>query len=448
MKEIIWDKLQRFKLMWIVACLFSIWLGADWVEMVAKTETSSRGAWWLIFYGAWIPSCLLELHRGYARVALTLPFTVRQLGRFLWLISVGIPTLIVAVFGGLGGLLVGMESSEPVSRLLVLWGAMVLLAGLLFGSGFWVLNPFRAQAAKGQASRRWLGQTYGDLVVLALIVFGIWLYRASYSQGTKYCIACLPAFLFTVYGWYRAGSLLVDYDGSRRGGLAEVKKVGRVHSPAGNGGLGLLLGRMVVAHFGVIFFCLVAVILGSSLKSHWAPRLVVTDACMIALLVCGVTTIVQASPLASQPRSLRMLPLTGPLIAGLLLLITLAPFLFASLIISVLMGLGGGMPMGISACKASLMGLAPLCVLTVAIVWNSGEPIGRVILTGILVSASGAAPAYQLLAGPPGLPVSFVVVYPLLFVVVAFCLLRKLIERDDLTYRARSSVGEAWWNGQ
>jgi hypothetical protein len=141
-----------------------------------------------------------------------------------------------------------------------------------------------------------------------------------------------------------------------------------------------------------------------------------------------------------------MLPLTGPWIAGLLLLITLAPFVFTSLIISVLMGLSGGMLMGISACKASLMGIAPLCVLTVALVWNNGEPVGRLVLTGILVSFSSAASVYQLFAGQPGLPVPFVVVYPLIFVVVAFCLLRKLIERDDLTYRARINLGSGIWD--
>jgi hypothetical protein len=446
MKELIWDKLRRQKLVWIAACLLSLCLGCDWVEVSTRIETSSRGVWWLIFYSAWIPGWLLELHRGYARVALTLPFTCRQLGRCLWLISVGLPTLVVAFFGGLGVLLGGMANSVSASRLFVLWGTMVLLAGLLFGSGFWVLNPFRVSGAKSRASQRWLGLTSADLYVCALIIFVIWLYYASYSHGTKYCIACLLALLFTVVGWYRAESLLVDYDRLPGSDLAEVKKVGRVHSPAGHGGLVFLLRRMVAGHFLVIFFCLAAVLIGSLWKSHGVNGSVATDACMIALLVCGVNTIGQVSLVASQPKSLRTLPLTGPWIAGLLLLITLAPFLFASLIISVLVGIGGGMSLGISACKASLMGLAPLCVLTVVLVWNSGEPIGRVVLTAILVSLSSAASVYQLFAGQSGLPLPFVVVYPLIFVVVSFCLLRKLIERDDLTYRARVHLGSSVWD--
>jgi len=440
-KAIILDKLRRLKLVWIAVCILSMCVGGEWVEMTAKTGTSTGDSWWLIFYAALLPFLLLELNRGYARVALTLPFTARQLGRLLWLISVGMPTVIVAFFGGLGVLLGGLANSVPANRLPVLWVGMVLLAGLLLGSGFWLLNCFPTSDSKGKASRRWMGQTYGNIVVGALIVFGYWLCQASYSPGTKYGIGSLLALLFTSIGWYRSGGLLVESSERRRGASEAEKRTWEIKSSVGNGGLWGLLGRMVMGQFAVVLFSLVAVVIWSVWESHGANWLVTTKVWLVTLYVCGAIAIGQSAQLAGQPRTLRILPLTGKQIAGLLLLTALVPFLLAGLIISVFVGLSGGVPMGISVCKASFMGLAPLCVLTVALVWNTEEPMEKGVVMLVLVGLSSVAPVYQLFAREPGLPVPFVVTYPLLFLVVAFWVLMKLIERNDLTYHARDGLG-------
>jgi hypothetical protein len=117
MKLLLLDKLQRLKWGWIFVSVFSLIIGL-WLPHLINdlgTRTANYSFVLVMFSATW----LLELGVGYGRVALSLPFKARDVGRLLWVVTVVVQTLVFACFSGLG-ILLGATGSLHHEGLLLL----------------------------------------------------------------------------------------------------------------------------------------------------------------------------------------------------------------------------------------------------------------------------------------------------------------------------------------
>jgi hypothetical protein len=435
--------------MWVLIPVLSALVGFEMGDWIFKGRFPTP-LFWLIWFAFSLPGMLLEFNAGYARVALTLPFTSRQMARIFWLLSVGIPTSLLVVFGGLGLFVNGRVNSVPTQSVLPLWAEMVPLAGLVFGSFFWITSGSPLPVTDpGQRKKQ---QVWLVGFLLAVAAFGWWLYQATYSREIKCAIFAVPALLFTIFGWYRAEGLLVEYGGWQRDNAVSEPVVGPVKSPVGKGGLAYLLGRFALVQVGSVL-SIAAAVAGwiAWEKSRGNDDVALIWAWFMPPFVCLMISINQMSSLVGQLRCLRMLPLTGTQVAGLLLGVTLAPFLSVGLLMAVLVGTSGAMAAGVAVGKAVVLALAPVCLLVVGGVSNNEGRWGRSVLLAIGICLTGALPFYQMVrlaVGGTGLPTAFAVGYAVAFLAAAYYSLGWLLERSDMTYRRRVVAGSGAWNGR
>lgn len=443
MARLILDKMRRLIGAWLFICLLSLLVGWMLGEMISKPkgrDLSDFNVFMFLFGLASLPGWLMELKSGYHRVALTLPFTTRQMGRFFWSIGVGMPTFLIACFGGLGLLTHGVGPGFFRS-----WVELTLVMGLLLGSIFWIFSGSpRPTADKGEGNRR-MQRVYVFIFFAVILAFLYWLLHASFSRDTKVAIFSVPALAFTILGWSRAEGFLIDCGGWRETGIDEGKKAGTIQAPSGRGGLTYLSGKFALEHLMAMLLAVVGIIIFNLWESHGQNWSHLPWAWCCMLYGSLIVTLRQLNAIVTQLRCVRTLPLSGGQIAVLLLLVVLTPFLITVLIVSLLIGMSAGHPAGMLAGKVGVMGLAPLSVLAVGMVWNSEYRWGRLILIAMATFFAGAVPFYHLVLGGPSFSVMFAGGYASVFAVLAASLIQRLVERHDFTYRQRGATD---WNNE
>jgi hypothetical protein len=428
MKMLLLDKLRRGRLVLVLYSLCFFAFGFILPTELNSSHSSFWNNWWFLMYLCFLSSLTSELPKGYGRVVLTLPFTARDIGRFLWFISVAAPTLLLAFFSGFGILIITPFSGFH-GGVLWAWIQMVLMGGLLLGSVFWINS---GSPVPQPTRQRWI---YGILFWIGLVGGGYWLYHAAFNGEAKYAIVCLLGLVFTVLGWQRAEGLVVDYGEYRQTALAEAKSPAKSPLPSGFGGMRFLLFRSVVRQFG----WLVAILLFFGFITYrsrdWQG---VIDGMPMLLLFTIIVVIPEVINVLLHLKYLRTLPLTSKHLAGAFLVITLLPFLALSAIVSIMATMHQGSEAGLSWFKACIAVLSPVCVVTTAAVWHDEQQLGRIAVVVIVFVISAIAPVYQLAAGGSGLPVWFVISYALGSLALALFAISHLIERNDMTYRLRA----------
>jgi hypothetical protein len=427
MKHLVWDKFRRLISTWIVLGLAGLIFGAEAPEL----HSAPFKSWWLIYMWSLSPG-VTELGRGYGRVLLTLPFTIRQAGRFLWFVAVVMPTLVIACSSALG-ILMRVPWLPSTAGLFTLWLQIVLMGGLLFGSTFCIFSS--PPSFSQDPSRRTAQQVYGVIFLIGILAFGYWLYKSPVSSQIKYLVTCLPGVAFTILGWHRAEHLLVDYGEYRQIAPVVKKNSGTPTQESGFGGIPFLAATSVGRQLVVVT---VIVVITSVVLVHDRDQLVTSMMLYMSLLIFAFSSIGEMTRLLSHLKYLRTLALTSRQLAALFLSLTLLPFLILSIITASAMSLLLGVVAGLSCLKVCILGLAPVCVMITAAVWNSENRGSRIILAAIALAISLIAPVYQAAASGTGLPILFIVAYPIVFLVLALVIISHLIESNDMTYRMRA----------
>jgi hypothetical protein len=446
MKQLIFDKLQRLWWVWLAYSSIFLILGCS---LPTTFETSHpQSLWWLIYLFIFGNSAA-ELGKGYGRIALTLPFTTRQIGQVLWFISVGIPTILLAGFSGLGVLIVAPESQ---SGTLLAWVQMVFMGGLFFGTAFWLfsgapLNP----SAKRQ--HRFFSENSGAIIWLALIGAGVFLYKSKWDNEAKYAVVYLLGLIFTILGWLHAEGLVVDYGEYRRDASGETQTNRTFRPRSGFGGIRFLITNSLARLMGIAVLILAFLGIINCWTAHGFNWSNFSQGLPMSQLWVFFLVIGSLMQMMLHLKFLRTLPLTTKQLAGVILTIALLPLLLSSGIVAVIIGLIQSVPISLSLFKTSLLGLAPACVLVTAAVWHGERRLGRIIIMAILFFITAIAPIYQATtgisnSGAKDLPLYFVIGYPLLFIFLAMLAISHLLETNSMTYKIRpqdmKGFGQNW----
>jgi hypothetical protein len=446
MKQLIFDKLRRLWWVWLALGLFSLILG---LLLPVTLKASHFQNWWMVCYLFAFSNATTELSKGYGRIALTLPFTTRQIGQTLWFVSVGIPTILLAGFSGLGVLIVAPESQ---SGTLLAWVQMVFMGGLFFGTAFWLfsgapLNP----SAKRQ--HRFFSENSGAIIWLALIGAGVFLYKSKWDNEAKYAVVCLLGLIFTILGWLHAEGLVVDYGEYRRDASGETQTNRTFRPCSGFGGIRFLITNSLARLMGIAVLILAFLGIINCWTAHGFNWLNFSQGLPMSQLWIFFLVIGSLTQMLLHLKFLRTLPLTTKQLAGVILTIALLPLLLSSGILAAIVGLIQGAPIGLSLFKAFLLGLAPTCVLVTAAVWHDERRFGRIVVVVTVFLITIIAPIYQAAtgisnSGVKDLPLYFVIGYPLLFIFLAMLAISHLLETNPMTYKIRpqdvKGFGQNW----
>ncbi len=442
MKQLIFDKLRRQWLFWVACCLVFLIVGML-VSLVATAFSAAN--WFPLFWLLCLSGWQSELGKGYGRVALTLPLTTRQIGRVLWFLSVGIPMLGFAFFSGLG-ILITASYSNTTRDLLYTWVLCVLSAGLLFGSLFWISSGAPLNPSK-RWQRRFASQFYNVVFWLVLVGGAYLLYKSKWGHEIKYAIACLFGLIFTVLGWFRAEGLIVDYGERRQVSLDSSTAGGIFRPPVGHGGIPFLCSSHAIRCLGLLLILttgLVAITVFSKGGLSWShiSGILPQAQIWVFFLVFGQTVAI-----VQHLKFLRTLPIKPRTLATIILSLALLPILLLGGTIAALIAPGAGGAAALSLLKGYILGLAPACVLTTALIWHDEKRFGRIVLVALVFIVSGIPLVYQLTtgvwnSGHEDLSLWMVVGFPLLVFAAAIFAISYLLEQNDMTYRIKPEALE------
>jgi hypothetical protein len=445
MKLIIYDQLRRHWLSWTSCSLMFLMLGAMLPEL--KDSYLFMGYFLIVFPD----SFRSELRDGYARMALSLPLTARQIGRTFWWLSVGLLSLSMFLFSGLGMLIRNshLRDTYNVSRL---WFHVVLIVSLFFGSGFWIFSGAPARSAKDW-KKNLPRQIYGVAFFGLLIGGGYLLCAIAFSFETKFLIVSSFCAILAILGWQRAEGLVVDH-GRNRQEMSDSGTLEEFTKPiSGYGGIRFLVAKLSVRFMSATIFVAVsgiglAALLDSKRSNWWNISYLyspLANLFYVVLITAFITSII------SHLKFLRVLPLTSRQLGATLIGFTVLPVLIFGTVLALLIFPCAGVVGSLSVFKTYVLFLPPAFVLAIALVWNPERRwlgiIGVVIVVFIsalpfIVQASCSSyiiehseKGHQTVAD---IPYWIVIGFPALSFPVAILMISRLLERNSMTYRSRS----------
>jgi hypothetical protein len=394
---------------------------------------------------AWLAAIAVRLDwdLGFPRVLLSLPFTAKQIGRAVWWTGVGVPTLLFALFSSVGIFILNVAGVQ--GRFLEAWFEMVIAYGLSCGSIFWLFSgaPLRPG---GSWQKRFLEQLYGWTFFFGLVGGIYFFYKSTLHIEVKTVIACFFGFVFSVLGWLRAEGLVIDFGSYRREIAGTGRSRGKFKPRPGFGGVPYLMVRSFARYLAIalIFFAVLVgwcffqphryLISADDLPLQLPFQFSFFSFCFLQIITIG-----------AHLKFLRSLPLTSKELAATILCLAMLPILILTGFSTTLFLTTLGLPATSLLLKCYLLSLAPACVLITAVVWYSEERLERIIISVFAFAVSVVPFIYQSVmtnwdTGSGGLPIWFIIAYPVAAVFIALLTISRLLERNDMTYRIRVGV--------
>jgi hypothetical protein len=412
------------------------------------------------FYGALYPAMLgavvLGLQMRNGRVLLTLPFTARQIGRTVWVLMVVIPSLLLALFTGPGIYLarfLKISADETILAVfpatlsggfLAAWIQLTIVGSLGFGSAFWLFTripPIREQRNNLRT------QLYCFGLLITVLGGGYLLARSNIGNEIKFVIICLPGVFLTVRGWFRAEGMVIGF-GSYRNETASVGKPKEMFKPrAGYGGIPFLIMNCCIRYV-VVMLCIIALASGITLwaVTHDPTNPPVKRSDFLDLMkgfsFYGVIlSFWMLFPSAVHQKFLRSLPLTSKKLAAVILCIPVLPYLILCGIVALVEIPVFGFSPAMFSIEAQLLYLTPICVFATAFVWNNEKKVLRFFIAlGVFILSTIPAIYHLFRTSGRGLPLWMIITIPLVSCLLALYIINRLLQRNDMTYRAQMQI--------
>ncbi len=433
MNRIILDELGRRWWFWGLICLSCLILGVS----SATEKNLAYGA----FYPALLSISILALNLRSGRVLLALPFTARQIGRTFWVLYVVIPSILLALFSGLGIFIYSYFATLP-GVFLPEWFQLLVLGSLGFGSVFWVfgggpLNWF-FRLLKGRWQNCLWVPIYLWGFLFALIAGGYLLAKSAISDEIKLVTLCLVGLVFTVLGWFRAEGVVIEHATYRKEIASAGNPKGTSRPRTGYGGIPYLIVNCCVRYLSLMAM-MAALAFGISIwndhRINWHDilgfmkvfRFYFVILCFWIALLIGM-----------HPKFLRSLPLTSKGLSAVILSLPITPFLILCGIFTLIDIQTAGTSAALSLLKGELLCVAPLCAFTTAVIWNREKNFARIVMAVTVFILSAIPATYQLVwTSGKDLGLWMIIVVPLVSFSVALFIISRLLERNDMTYRVQ-----------
>ncbi len=445
MKHLILDRVKRLWWWWLMMLLMHGFTGF----MIAQGGFKGvfNGSFGMMIIWANPTFCLQDLNRGYARLALTLPFTTRQIGRAIWLTSAGLTCLLLSL-----GSFIGFSLYSGGARHWEYWLVYVIACSLLYGALFWFFSGSPQPKYQSTAQKIW-GFVYG-LVGLGMFVLFYFLLKDATANPFKAAAFFVITSSLSVLGWLRAEGLIVAHGEARPTAASSAGKITRHQVPDGFGGIPYLLTTTLIrttltiswmtAVMGLVY---IFFIIKGQRHLNWKDMNQLNFQLQFMMFIWMLQGLFMT---VSHIRFLRTLPYKPTQLAGILLTVVLLPwFVFAGLF-SGMYCFAESVPKALLVFESYLLGVGPLCVMALALVWYREKRFWPItgLIAGLLIS--GIPVIYHMLlfdtgAGKAGLPLWAVIGYPLLMIWLAVCGISMLIEKNPMTYRIKMDDWNRAW---
>lgn len=446
MKNIILDHFRRRWFLWSSFCLINFMTGL----FLFNLEETVPLFFYLIFAFILGPNLWLsELQKGYPRVVLGLPLTAQQIGRTLWWLSVGFASILLAGFS-----LLGLISARPFFSSthfnFEAWILYVFINVFMYGTVFWLFS-----GAPVRPSDNWLqraGRCFYGVTSWALIIGGVYFFcKDGYPNAIKLAVFFLISGTLSIFGWFRAEGLIVNYGEYRAASQQLTNSQGQFKAPNGFGGIPFIFAT---AFFGVwsfgILFLIVMNLLDFVIKHQfdWHHLTKSIDSGGVFFPFFFVFIFLSSGfSLSHNLRFLRTMPISTARLAATLLSALILPLLTLFLAFTALAWKETGSAECISFFKIELLAIAPVSVFIAVSIWNTQGNFTKAVLLAILIVAAMVPAFYQLacMDGRAGLSFSFITIFYIVTVCLVFWSTCKIIAKSSSAYRARQNqLGTRW----
>ncbi len=441
MKLLILDHLKRWWWMWLTGGVAQFLIFASSAGSKYPFQTIFTTFTLQIIYFAGVFPLSYDLQRGHSRVLKTLPVSVRQIARAWWLVSVGLPALLLTTAAGLAMLAMLVDSIGITKG----FHTETYLAGCLtntlwLGAAFFLLTAWSGRQPDSPAE-------YARFILfcgLLLISFiGVLRFGSLSLNTTKGIVFILIAAAMTIAGWFRAEHLVMKLVGVRAALQHPRKGRPRYKVQAGFGGLPFLVARIFTRCLFLGLFMIVTMLVVFSAIHHSHEQTSFMNSVHAGISSMGNNfqiwwiLLFQLFPTIMHIRFLRTLPLSASSLAATLVLVPTTAIICLGSLIAALAGTGSA---SISIMSVYLMAASVGAVSVSVLVWRGVDREGMWLFVFILFCGAFLPMVFHADKAPPLATISIAT----LLIVSAFEITRRAIIRSTHAYRVRPNLMNAW----
>jgi hypothetical protein len=443
MKPLMLDQIKRRWFFWTLFCLVHFIFGSFNYEMLGSI---------FIFPVAFIlgPNIwLMDLQRGYSRVALTLPYTARQIGRTWWWISVGFAAILMVVFSFLGMTFHVLSPGQafPFAK----WLEYVTANALLYGSLFWFFSGSVLYLPSIDWQKRIQRLLVGGLY-MAMIGGCVYLLFNMQKSPVEMAAFYICTLAMTILGWLRAESMIADYGEYRNASQQPKNSRRQFKSPDGFGGIPFMFARAFIGvwSFGILLLIVINLldfVVKHQFDWHYLTRSMDNDGAFFPFFFVFIFMSSAFSfSLNHAMRFLRTMPISTARLAATLLSVQILPMLTLCLAFTALAWKETGSAECVSFFKIELLAVAPVSVFIAVSIWNTQANFIKTVLLVIAILAPLTPAFYQLTCmDGRGLPFWFVVPFSGAMTGISFWSTCKIIAQSSSAYRPRQDQFSNRW---
>lgn len=446
MKPLMLDQLKRRWFFWALFCLVQFVFG--WFDYGLLGSSFIFPVAFILGPNIW----LMDLQRGYPRVALTLPYTARQIGRTWWWIAVGFAAILMLTFSFLGMTVHVLSSGKEFP--FVKWLEYVTANILLYGSLFWFFSGVFSGDGLNLHSFDWQKKTrrlFAFGFNLAIISGGVYLLFHMQKSPVEMAAFYVCTLAMTIIGWLRAESMIADYGEYRNASQQPKNSRGQFKVPNGFGGIPLVFWTAFsgVWSFGIYFFIIMNLfnfVIKHQLDPHHLTRSLGGSFFPFFFVFIFMSSTFSFY-LSHNLRFLRTMPISIARLAAVLLSVLILPLLTLFLAFTALAWKETGAVEYISFFKIELLAIAPVSVFIAVSIWNTQANFIKTIVLVIAILAPMSPAFYQLTCmDGHGLPFWFVIPFSGVMAGISFWSTCQIIAKSSSAYRPRQNQLDTRWN--
>jgi len=445
MKPLILDQMKRRWFFWALFCLVQFIFG--WVDYGFLGIIFIFPFLFILGPNIW----LMDLQRGYPRVALTLPYTARQIGRAWWWITVGVAGILMITFSFLGMTCHILSSGKefPFAN----WFEYVTVSLLLYGSLFWFYSGVFSGSNLRLPSIDWMEKLRRFLAVICSLacIGGSFYFLINMQKSPVEMLAFYVCTLaMTMVGWLRAESMIADSGEYRNASQPSKNSRGQFKSPNGFGGIPFVFWTAFSGVWSLGIYLFIFMNLFNFAKKHLFDPHHLPGTTGVGFLPFFFGFIYMSSIfsfyLIHNLRFLRTLPISTARLAATLLFVLILPLLTLFLAFTALAWKETGAGEYISSFKIELLAVAPVSVFIAVSIWNTQANFIKTVLLVIAILAPLTPALYQLTCmDNRGLPFWFVMLFSGAMAGIAFWSTCQIIAKSSSAYRPRQNqLGNPW----
>ena len=411
-------------------------------ETIGSTMSNALTFPLIIFLGTFL---MMDTGLGYTRILSILPLKAQKIGRSLWLASVALPALGIALFGALALSIFSNHQTIHWTDHLTKWVHIALVLGGVFG-GLTLRSRTLSYNFFGRV------KTMASSMLSALALFGWIFMQVLQPTLTQSILLFIALAALSVIGWFRAEQMVLQRASFKLVAPASSKKPAQHKIPQGFGGLRYLAQRSFIlstllslALFGWMTFAMSFIHVSDGQSRAQAIASAINGGSTPWFFFILIFSIV---PMVFQLRVLRTFPIPSSALAATLVFLPILSIAAVAVIVTTLAISLAGQAVMLQTINSFLMIGAKAAIMVAVIVWRGLDALTYFLVFLLLVADSfvslGVTMIFHLGSKSPEQPWWIALAIFLLSAAASVALTQKLLTQSSDTYRVRTMPASAW----